>query len=143
MIRYLVPISSWKTSTNKFHGRAHWSKRKEFTDDVFEYAKAFCRPVERVVSYPVQIIYRFFFVTRPLDTLNCATMAKALEDAFRSLGILEEDDPSHVARTILEVFKLTPKKKKAAVYGVRPQVDTKNEDYVEIIIENYANNWKN
>ena len=70
-------------------------------------------------------------------------MAKALEDAFRSLGILEEDDPSHVARTILEVFKLTPKKKKAAVYGVRPQVDTKNEDYVEIIIENYVNNWKN
>ncbi len=143
MIRYLIPISGLKTSTNKIYAGQHWAKRKEFADSVFEYANTFCRPIKWVVKYPVQIRYRFFFISKPLDTTNCTYLVKCFEDALCALGILEEDDSAHVARTVIEVIKLSREKKKAAVFGVRPPVDTENEDHVEIIIESYVNQRKN
>ena len=138
-LKFRVPLAGYKFSTNKIYAGSHWGKRKSVKDGIASIAAVFCRPAQRIESYPVEIRYRFCFVSRPLDTLNTAAMAKMLEDAFRSIGILEEDDPAHVARSILEVDVLPRKKGSAQVHASRSQIDAQNEDYVEITIIPYVN----
>lgn len=99
----------YKASTNKIYAGIHWSKRKELKDGIYSVVSAFCGKLGSVVSYPVQIRYRFIFESRALDTFNCAYMAKCIEDALVTLKILQDDDPSHVARSIIEVVKQTDK----------------------------------
>ncbi len=135
MIVYRIPITGIKESTNKIYAGIHWSRRKEIKDSILDIARYFCRPVQKVRSYPVEIRYRFFFVSRALDTLNCAFLAKMFEDALRALTVIEDDDPKHVARSILEVI-MVPKpegKKKTADLG--PQKSEKVEDQLEITIQ--------
>lgn len=137
MIVYRLPISGLKKSTNKIYAGEHWSKRKEFKDSVLSYVMAFCRPIQKVESYPVEIRYKFILRSRAIDTLNGAYLAKCFEDSFRAVGILEDDDPQHVARTILEVVKIDKKKtqKKSSDVGQAP--NEKNEDWLEITINKY------
>jgi len=137
MIVYRIPISGLKKSTNKIYAGEHWSKRKEFKDSVLSYAVHFCRPVQRVDTYPVEIRYKFFFTSRPLDSLNTAYLAKCFEDALHSLGVLEDDDPKHVAKSCLEVIKIDKKKTKTAVVGLGPAQNAQNEDWLEITIKEY------
>lgn len=137
-LEYAIPITGIKTSTNKIYAGQHWSKRKQLKDSVYSYAVAFCRPVKRIESYPVQISYRFVFRNRPLDTLNTAYMAKMLEDAFRALGILEDDDPAHVASSILEVTVAPRQKGSTVAESPRPQGIEEDDDYVIIKIAPYG-----
>lgn len=128
-----------KFSTNKIYAGTHWGKRKSIKDVIARHAEFFCRPAARIVSYPVEIRYRFCFVTRPLDTLNTAAMAKMFEDAFRAIGILEDDDPPHVAKSVLEVIDIRkPKRPKADVTRGASQ-DESLEDYLTITIVPYVN----
>lgn len=64
-------------------------------------------------------------------------MAKMLEDAFRTLGILQEDDPSHVAKTVLEVVILPKKKRSKDAGDKRSKDDEENKDHVIIQITPY------
>ena len=137
MIVYRIPISGLKKSTNKIYAGEHWSKRKEFKDSVLSYAVHFCRPVQRVDTYPVEIRYKFFFTSRPLDSLNTAYLAKCFEDALHSLGVIEDDNPKHVARSVLEVVKLDGKKTAPKSPHVGPAQNAKNEDWLEITIKKY------
>lgn len=137
MITYRIPISGLKKSTNKIYAGEHWSKRKEFKDSVFSYARYFCRPIKEFGPYPVEISYKFFFTSRALDTLNCAYMAKCFEDALHTLGVLEDDDPKHVAKSCLEVIKIDKKKTALAVAHMGPAQNAKNEDWLEITINKY------
>lgn len=127
IISYRIPITTLKTSTNKIYAGTHWSKRKTLKDSILDYAAGFCRPVQSVESYPVEIRYRFTFKSRVLDTLNCAYMAKMFEDAFRAIGVIEDDDPKYVARSIIEVVS-TPKSK-------TKEKGRKDEDWLEIFIK--------
>ncbi len=138
MISYRMPLEGLKVSTNKIYAGIHWAKRKEIKDGFLNLAVIFCRPVQRVESYPVRIHYRFVFASRGLDTLNTAFMAKMLEDSFRTIGILEEDDPAHVAETILEVVVLPKKKRSKGSDDERSKDDAKDEDFVEINISEYG-----
>lgn len=63
------------------------------------------------MQYPVEIQYDFFFETRALDTLNTAGMAKCIEDSFRTVGVLEDDSPKYVRRSIITVEQLKTKEK--------------------------------
>lgn len=137
MIRYLIPIGALKVSTNKIYAGIHWAQRKAAKDGILGYAKIFCRPAKPIQSYPVEIRYRFLFSSRTLDTLNCAFMAKMFEDALRHLGILKEDDPAHVAKSVLEVAKLGEEEGKALAAASGQQMVPKREDYLEITIQNY------
>lgn len=66
-------------------------------------------------------------------------MAKMFEDAFRSIGILEDDDPPHVAQSVLEVIDIRkPKRPKADVARGASQ-DESLEDYLTITIIPYVN----
>lgn len=65
-------------------------------------------------------------------------MAKMLEDAFRSFGILADDDPKHVARSILEVNAASTSKRSKTPLTQGAKADEKNEDYVEITIKPYG-----
>ncbi len=135
MITYHIPLTGLKVSTNKIYAGIHWTKRKESADAIHSVATGFCRPVQKVQSYPVEIRYKFVFVTRPLDTLNCAYMAKCIEDAFRAIGILEDDSPSYVARTIIEVHEQSKgKSKKRLKSSSKEDAEKEVEDRVEIII---------
>jgi len=126
-----------KISTNKIYAGIHWTKRREAKDSVLGYATAFCRPVQKVGSYPVEIRYRFLFRTRPLDTLNTALLAKMFEDALCALGVLEDDDPKHVARSILEVDVVPKGQSQKKTHALRPQNNVQDEDWLEILITNY------
>lgn len=127
-------------STNKFYAGIHWSKRKAYKDECVDYARLFCRPIQKVDSYPVEIRYQFFFGKQPLDTLNTAIMAKIFEDAFRTLGILEEDDTAHVARTILESAFLPQSNSAEKRPRKRSKKNEKVEDYIIITIQPYVQN---
>lgn len=134
MIRYRIPLRGLKVSTNEIYAGIHWAKRKQIKDSILSVANGFCRPIQKIGSYPVELRYKFTFGTRGLDTLNTAYMAKMFEDALRTLGILEDDDPSHVARTILDVIAIKrPKGKKALIASGR-QANAQDDDWLEIEI---------
>ncbi len=140
-IKYTIPLNGIKFSTNKIYAGIHWTKRKEIKDSISSYVFAFCRPVKRVKSYPVEIEYKFLFGTKPLDSLNTAAMAKMFEDAFRAAGILEDDDPRYVKRSILEVNVVPKEEGQKKLSAQRKQANAKNEDSVTIsIYETQSNN---
>ncbi len=139
-LTYRVPLAGNKFSTNKIYAGTHWSKRKSVKDGLTGIAGLFCRPAFKIGSYPVEIRYRFCFASRPLDTLNCATMAKMLEDAFRAIGILEDDDPAHVAKSVLEVAVLPRPKGPPKLHAPGAKGNAPYEDYVDITINEYARN---
>lgn len=134
-IEYRIPLRGIKFSTNQIYAGIHWAKRKEIKDSILSIAYGFCRPVQKAGPYPVELRYKFIFGSRGLDTLNTAAMAKMFEDAFRTIGILEDDDPAHVARTILEVASSAPPRgtKKAHTFGLK--ANAQDEDWVEIEIK--------
>jgi hypothetical protein len=137
-IEYHIPLTGIKVSTNKIYAGTHWSKRKSAKDGIASFAAVFCRPVQKIKSYPVEIHYKFFFASRPLDTLNTAVMAKCFEDALRSLGILEDDDPKHVAKTSLEVIAISRQKESAQADAHRHENYAPNEDHLILTIKSYA-----
>jgi len=65
-------------------------------------------------------------------------MAKMLEDAFRSLGILEDDDPAHVARSIIEVVILREDRATKTKSGGAKETKAQ-KDYLTITIIPYVN----
>lgn len=136
-VTYKIPLQGIKFSTNKIYAGIHWAKRKQIKDSIASYAGVFCRPIQKIESYPVEVRYRFFFRTRPLDTLNTAAMAKMFEDALRSLGVLADDDPTHVARSVLDVARIDRSKNKAVHGSQGPKGNEKDEDYLELTISPY------
>lgn len=144
MIKYRIPITGLKISTNKFYaGTSNWNKRKQTKDIVLDYAASFCQPDDPVNSYPVEIGYKFIFSSRALDTLNTAIMAKMFEDALCALKILEDDSPSYVRRSSLEVVKQTAQKGKETHESFGQKGNAKNEDWLEIIIKPYESTSTN
>lgn len=139
----LVPLGGMKVSTNKIYAGIHWSKRANIADGFTGLIRFVCSRALPVGQYPVQIRYRFFFAKQPLDTTNCAFMAKCLEDALRAVGVLEEDDPAHVAATVLEVPpRSADGSGDPATHTVRDQASRGGrklvrEDMVEITISPY------
>lgn len=76
--------------------------------------------VKPITEYPVA--FRFvFYLSRALDWVNTAAMAKAAEDGLRKAGILEDDTKKFVDHGTLEYRK----KPKTAEY-----------EYCEIYLEN-------
>lgn len=136
MISYQIPLRGLKISTNKIYAGVHWTTRKEIADSCHSIAAGFCRPVEQAGPYPVEISYRFTFYGRGLDTTNCAFLVKCFEDALRAIGVLEEDDPAHVARTVIEVVEVPRKKKKKDATPQSGEMVQEGEDRVEIKINN-------
>jgi hypothetical protein len=133
-IQYRLPLKGIKVSTNEIYAGIHWAKRKQIKDSILSIAAGFCRPIQKIGSYPVEIRYRFIFGSNGLDTLNCAYMAKMFEDAFRSLGILEDDDPAHVATAVLTVIELPRTKNAKGSYDSRAKANAEDKDWVEIEI---------
>lgn len=147
MIHYRIPLrykfkkkkgeASIKISTNKIYEGIHWGQRKTLKDRFLDTTQRVCDPIESVQSYPVEIWYRFIFVSRPLDTLNCAYMAKIIEDCFRSLGIIEDDDLKCVAGSFIEVVVVPKEKRKKGVDPQSAETDEENQDRVEVSIIPY------
>ena len=134
IIHYKIPLRGLKFSTNQFYAGIHWTKRKEIKASILSITGGFCQPILKVKSYPVQISYRFFFASRSLDTLNTAVMAKMFEDSFCALGILQDDSPKFVDKSILEVIEIPRKRSKKQNDGKRSNINKENEDYVKITI---------
>jgi len=121
-------------STNKIYAGHHWSKRKKDADSIVSLAGWFFRPIQRIESYPVEIRYKFFFVSRALDTTNCTYLVKCIEDALRAFEILKDDSPKFVERTIIESYQCAAKKISKEGSDQCKKNNEENEDRVEIII---------
>lgn len=61
------------------------------------------------------------------------------EDAFRSLGIIKDDSPKFVKRSILEVNEIRPEKNEKGNVVKESKIDKENKDYVEITFKNIIN----
>lgn len=61
-------------------------------------------------------------------------MAKMFEDAFRAFGILQDDSPKFVNKSILEVIEIRGKKGEKSMDEKRSRISKEDEDYVEIDI---------
>ena len=83
-----------KVSTNKIYAGRHWGYRYEIAKLYHESMLPY--RFEQVDQYPVRISYDFYFRSKALDTLNCAFMAKCVEDGMASLGVLQGDGPKFV-----------------------------------------------
>lgn len=130
---FVIPLDGLKQSSNAIYAGQHWAKRKKFADSVHDRVRIICRKFYAIESYPVQILYQFVFASRALDSTNCSYMVKALEDALRSCQLLEDDDPTHVARTIIEVTK-KERTKLPGVPKARKLVSKTKEDFVTVTI---------
>lgn len=124
-----------KTSTNKIYAGQHWTKRKSSADAILSIATYFCRPIQSVKSYPVEISYRFVFTTRALDTTNCSYMVKMFEDALRTLKVIEDDSPLYVAKTIIESVVATKGKISKSIRQESKKNNEKDEDHLIINIK--------
>lgn len=136
-IHYKIPLRGLKFSTNKIYAGIHWTKRAQIKDGILSVTAGFCRPIQKVKSYPVQISYRFIFGSRALDTLNTAAMAKMFEDSFRTLGIIEDDSPKFVGKSELEVIELSRTRQAKPIDGARSSINKEDQDWVEITISPY------
>ncbi len=99
MIQLEITIPE-KISLNKVYAGVHWSKRKEWADMYHE--EFLDVKGVKVNNYPVVILYEFFFKQKPLDSLNCAMMAKMLEDGMVKAKILKGDEPKFVDESRLK-----------------------------------------
>lgn len=138
MITYKIPLKGLKFSTNKIYAGTHWTERKNIKDSIASIVFGLCRPIQTPDAYPVELRYRFLFrATRALDTLNCAAVAKMVEDAFRAVGILKDDSPKYVACSVLEVVEFPHKKKPKGPIAERKKANEEDEDWLEINIYPY------
>lgn len=90
-----------KVSTNKIYAGIHWRERKALAD-LYHSEVLELKGKLKVKTYPVEILYDWHFVKKPLDTLNCAFMSKMIEDGLVAVGVLEGDEPEFVRRSILD-----------------------------------------
>lgn len=136
MISYQIPITGLKISTNKFYaGTSNWNQRKQLKATILDFVTCYCHPREPLRTYPVEITYRFVFTSRVLDTLNTAIMAKMFEDALCTVGVLEDDSPTYVRRSTLEVIKSHRQLQKDSPSHLIPEKE--KEDWLEITIKPY------
>jgi hypothetical protein len=87
-----------KISTNKIYAGLHWTARKKIK-------KSFAKVLfvaQPVTEFPVDVYYNFHLKGKRLDSLNLAFMAKMIEDCIVAKGILTDDTPKYVRRSILE-----------------------------------------
>jgi len=100
-----------KLSSNDIYSGVHYRTRNGHKN---LYRKVlFTAPI--VTDYPVDIHY-IFYLQRRLDSTNLGYMAKLIEDCIVEKGVLIDDSPRYVRRTIME------------------SVQYKNGDYCEIKI---------
>lgn len=66
-------------------------------------------------------------------------VSKMFEDSFRALGILQDDSPKFVKRSILEVNEIGPEKDGNGRNIKESSLDKENKDYVEITFKNIIN----
>lgn len=99
MIQFKIELHV-KISTNKFHSNMHWSERSRVSNEFHMLLLPFKRKFS-IDKYPVSIRYDFTWKFRPLDTTNCGSLCKLLEDGMRQINLLEDDNPEHVAETII------------------------------------------
>lgn len=79
----------------------YWRKRNDIKD-MFRQVPFVAQPV---TEFPVDIYYNFHLQGKQLDSLNLAFMAKMIEDCMVKKGILPDDTPKYVRRSILESTK--------------------------------------
>lgn len=137
LIKYRIPLKGIKVSTNKIYAGTNWKSRTEIKNRILDIAESFCQPVKRIKSYPVEIIYKFFFATKALDSSNCSIMVKCFEDALCSLKILKDDAPKFVASTRIEVIVVPKEKGSPSDDAQGKKIDAKDKDWLEIIIKPY------
>jgi len=129
-------VEGVRQSTNKIYAGVHWGKRKKYKDDIHDLVLEYCHPV-KINGYPVSIEYYFDFVGNGLDTLNCAFMAKCVEDSFRAMGMLDDDDPPHVAESIIKVTEYRVNKKSLSA---AEKSSTDLHDWLTVTIRPFVNN---
>ena len=95
-------------SINSFYNM-HWARRKELKDDLRMYTLLiFQENLVPVQKFPVILDWTFSFKRRKFDIINCAAMAKILEDLLVEHKILPNDTHKYVCEHRLRVSDEKP-----------------------------------
>ena len=86
-----------KITTNKIYSGIHWTKRKKHKD-AYRNSIFVSQPVK---TFPVDIVYDFYFTKNALDTTNTSYMAKLIEDCLVKKGVLPDDCIKYVSSSKL------------------------------------------
>lgn len=105
-----------KISLNKIYGGINWRDRADVVDNFHSSLYDMKGRTVKIKNYPVTISYEFHFKSKPLDSSNCAFMAKMIEDAFIVHGILKGDSIEYVSETRLKSRKSLEKSTDDMVY---------------------------
>lgn len=112
MIKFRIEFEDdMKYSLNKL-ATIYWAKRKQLVDDWHYWTE---KAVEdnniKPIKKPVILAFAYQFKKNMLDSQNCATMSKAIEDALVTDGILSGDTNSFV-KAVINVSKDLPLKER-------------------------------
>jgi hypothetical protein len=64
-----------------------------------------CGKLSPITVYPVRLVFTFYLTGRRYDWVNCAGMAKMIEDGLRLSGVLKNDSPPYVSQGTIRVEK--------------------------------------
>jgi hypothetical protein len=92
-----------KVSSNQIYAGQHWTKRKKLKDDYLWLTTPF-KSLPKI-SEKVDLDFKFFFGSKPLDSSNCGFLVKILEDCLVHYGVLQGDTIKFVGKVSMESFK--------------------------------------
>lgn len=93
MIRVELPD---KISTNPYY-RMHYRSRSHLHEAFYYAAREGVDDADiEIVKFPVDCEYTFYVRGKLLDAMNCAAMAKMIEDGFVHAGLLPDDSKKYV-----------------------------------------------
>lgn len=111
-VSFRIPVyDDMKFSLNEI--KKHWSIRKRMVDAFHEETNYALEAMEKMPKFPwrVDIIFRFFWKTRILDSSNTAFMAKSSEDALVRAGVMKTDTNECVRWICKESVLMTKKER--------------------------------
>lgn len=121
-VTFRIPIyDDMKFSLNEI--KKHWSIRKRMVDAFHEETQYALEEFKKMPKFTwrVDLIFRFFWKTRILDSSNTAFMAKSSEDAIVRAGVVKTDT-NECVRWIMKESVLMTKKERAELAGDEMEV---------------------
>lgn len=110
-----------KITINNFYSK-HWAEKGRITEDFHKAVWDVVREqkIKKIPDeeYPLSITMTFYFKGKLLDWINCAAMAKSLEDSLRYCEILKDDSPKFI-----KWGKIIPEKSKKKYHYVKIEIN--------------------
>jgi hypothetical protein len=98
-----ITLDIIKVSSNAIYAGTHWTKRKKLKEDYLWLTKKFQHLTP--IHEKVDLDFKFYFKSHPLDSSNCFFLVKMIEDCLVTYGVLKGDSIQYVRKVSVESGK--------------------------------------